>query len=141
LMTLWQQFGCAVRDRSLQGTALLFVEKEYFDDERQAKAARKKMRETNWKRKGDSLPIASLSKRHAMNTLNSRVAGSHAQPTASVGDHSDGSDGFDEDTPPMDKGLQGLKDLVKGDVEVPKYTGRQQKSSLDMAMDYLINAE
>ncbi|KAG1896394.1 uncharacterized protein F5891DRAFT_893653, partial [Suillus fuscotomentosus] len=51
LTTLWQRFGCAVRDRSLQGTALLFAEKEYFDDERQAKAARKKMRETNQKRK------------------------------------------------------------------------------------------
>ncbi|KAG1888767.1 hypothetical protein F4604DRAFT_1569558, partial [Suillus subluteus] len=129
-------------DRSLQGTALLFAEKEHFDDERQAKATRKKMREMNWKRKGDSLPITSVLKRCAVNTSNSQVATSYAQPTASIGDHGDGSDGSDEDaTPPMDGGLQGLKDLVKGDVEVPKYTGKQQKSSLDVAMVYLINAE
>ncbi|KIK18572.1 hypothetical protein PISMIDRAFT_45097, partial [Pisolithus microcarpus 441] len=41
LAALWQRFGWAVRDKQLTGTALLFAEKEYFDDERVAKAARK----------------------------------------------------------------------------------------------------
>lgn len=40
---LWQRFGHAVWDKGLTGTALLFVEKEYFDDEK-AKAARKARR-------------------------------------------------------------------------------------------------
>jgi superfamily II DNA/RNA helicase len=40
---LWQRFGHAVRDKGLVGTALLFAEKEYFDDEK-AKAARKARR-------------------------------------------------------------------------------------------------
>ncbi|KAG1726521.1 uncharacterized protein EDB91DRAFT_1229044 [Suillus paluster] len=33
LSTLWQRFGRAVWDQSLLGTALLFTEKEHFDDE------------------------------------------------------------------------------------------------------------
>ncbi|KAG1764952.1 hypothetical protein EDD22DRAFT_738048, partial [Suillus occidentalis] len=32
LSTVWQHFGHAVRDCALQGTALLFAEKEHFDD-------------------------------------------------------------------------------------------------------------
>ncbi|KAG2030606.1 hypothetical protein BDR03DRAFT_821755, partial [Suillus americanus] len=31
LSTLWQRWGRAVRDRELQGTAILFAEKDYFD--------------------------------------------------------------------------------------------------------------
>ncbi|KIK11093.1 hypothetical protein PISMIDRAFT_123296, partial [Pisolithus microcarpus 441] len=44
LAALWQRFGRAVRDKRLTGTALLFAEKEHFDDERAAKAARKAKR-------------------------------------------------------------------------------------------------
>ncbi|KAG1724793.1 hypothetical protein EDB19DRAFT_1644382 [Suillus lakei] len=32
LATLWQRWGHAVRDRRLQGMAVLFAEKDYFDD-------------------------------------------------------------------------------------------------------------
>ncbi|KAG1853940.1 hypothetical protein DFJ58DRAFT_613830, partial [Suillus subalutaceus] len=31
LSAIWQWFGRAARDRTLEGTALLFAEKEYFD--------------------------------------------------------------------------------------------------------------
>ncbi|KAI6115258.1 hypothetical protein EV401DRAFT_1865422, partial [Pisolithus croceorrhizus] len=42
LAALWQRFGRAVRDRQLTGTAILFAEKDHFDDdERATKAARK----------------------------------------------------------------------------------------------------
>ncbi|KIM63649.1 hypothetical protein SCLCIDRAFT_116855 [Scleroderma citrinum Foug A] len=34
LETLWQHFGRAVRNRELTGKAVLFVEKDHFDDER-----------------------------------------------------------------------------------------------------------
>ncbi|KAG1724447.1 uncharacterized protein EDB91DRAFT_1024821, partial [Suillus paluster] len=37
LSALWQQFGRAARDCTLQGTALLFAEKEYFDNVREDK--------------------------------------------------------------------------------------------------------
>ncbi|KAG1862650.1 P-loop containing nucleoside triphosphate hydrolase protein [Suillus subluteus] len=37
LSTVWQRFGRAVRDRALRGTALLFAEKEHFDDVREEK--------------------------------------------------------------------------------------------------------
>lgn len=39
LAALWQRFGRAARDKQLTGTAILFAEKEHFDDERVAKAA------------------------------------------------------------------------------------------------------
>ncbi|KIK78932.1 hypothetical protein PAXRUDRAFT_37427, partial [Paxillus rubicundulus Ve08.2h10] len=41
VVALWQRFGHAVRDKALTGTALLFAEKEYFNDEKAVKAARK----------------------------------------------------------------------------------------------------
>ncbi|KIK21473.1 hypothetical protein PISMIDRAFT_82930, partial [Pisolithus microcarpus 441] len=44
LATLWQRFGRAARDRRLTGTVILFAEKEYFNDEKVAKAARKAKR-------------------------------------------------------------------------------------------------
>ncbi|KAI5982309.1 P-loop containing nucleoside triphosphate hydrolase protein, partial [Pisolithus albus] len=50
LSALWQRFGRAARDRQLAGTALLFAEKEYFNDEKAAKAARKARREETRKR-------------------------------------------------------------------------------------------
>ncbi|KAI6037304.1 hypothetical protein BKA83DRAFT_4042466 [Pisolithus microcarpus] len=49
LAALWQCFGQAVRDKQLTGTALLFAEKEYFDDERVAKVARKAKQTTTCK--------------------------------------------------------------------------------------------
>ncbi|KIK74067.1 hypothetical protein PAXRUDRAFT_82040, partial [Paxillus rubicundulus Ve08.2h10] len=45
IVTLWQQFGCAVWNQELTGTALLLAEKQYFDDEQEAKAARKMRQE------------------------------------------------------------------------------------------------
>ncbi|KIK72934.1 hypothetical protein PAXRUDRAFT_21420 [Paxillus rubicundulus Ve08.2h10] len=39
IAALWQRFGRAARDKSIAGMAILFTEKEHFDDERAAKAA------------------------------------------------------------------------------------------------------
>lgn len=50
LATLWQRFGRAVRNKALSGTALLFAEKDHFDDERAAKAACKANRKATGKR-------------------------------------------------------------------------------------------
>ncbi|KIK82294.1 hypothetical protein PAXRUDRAFT_75525, partial [Paxillus rubicundulus Ve08.2h10] len=41
IAALWQQFGCTVWNQELTGTALLLAEKQYFDDEQEAKEARK----------------------------------------------------------------------------------------------------
>ncbi|KIJ12624.1 hypothetical protein PAXINDRAFT_34534, partial [Paxillus involutus ATCC 200175] len=46
LAMLWQRFGRAVRNKELTGTVILFAEKDFFDDEREAKDARKKQRES-----------------------------------------------------------------------------------------------
>lgn len=42
ISTLWQRFGRCVRDPSLQGTAILLGEKEYFDHMKNAKNKRKR---------------------------------------------------------------------------------------------------
>ncbi|KIL57950.1 hypothetical protein M378DRAFT_188349 [Amanita muscaria Koide BX008] len=44
ISTLWQRFGRCVRDPSLQGTAILFTEKENLDSERSKKAGRAEKR-------------------------------------------------------------------------------------------------
>ncbi|KAI6108565.1 hypothetical protein EDD16DRAFT_1441309, partial [Pisolithus croceorrhizus] len=41
LAALWQHFCQAAQNKQLTGTAILFAEKEHFDDERAAKAARR----------------------------------------------------------------------------------------------------
>ncbi|KIJ12990.1 hypothetical protein PAXINDRAFT_14203 [Paxillus involutus ATCC 200175] len=41
LSTIWQQWGRAARDRGLPGHVVLFAEKDYFDDVREAKHQRK----------------------------------------------------------------------------------------------------
>ncbi|KAG1857235.1 hypothetical protein C8R48DRAFT_544613, partial [Suillus tomentosus] len=41
LSTLWQRFGCAVQNMSLEGTAILFAEKEHFDEYKTMKEKRK----------------------------------------------------------------------------------------------------
>ncbi|KIK25589.1 hypothetical protein PISMIDRAFT_96545 [Pisolithus microcarpus 441] len=41
LAALWQHFGRAARDKQLTSTTILFAEKEHFDDEKAAKAARR----------------------------------------------------------------------------------------------------
>ncbi|KAN0088933.1 P-loop containing nucleoside triphosphate hydrolase protein [Tylopilus felleus] len=44
LSTLWQRFGHTVRNKELSGTAILFAEKDYVDDEQAAKEARREQR-------------------------------------------------------------------------------------------------
>ena len=76
LATLWQRFGRAVRDRNLAGTALLFAEKDYFDDERVAKEARRTQRERTRKRKAKDagLPASSRpAKRGGCSSLSERA--------------------------------------------------------------------
>ncbi|KIL58404.1 hypothetical protein M378DRAFT_43488, partial [Amanita muscaria Koide BX008] len=44
ISTLWQRFGRCVRDPNLEGTAVLFAEKEHLNSERQKKAKRAEKR-------------------------------------------------------------------------------------------------
>lgn len=71
LAALWQRFGRAARDKQLTGTAILFAEKEHFDDERVAKAARRAKRTVTRKRtaKEASLPSASRPVKRAVLSL------------------------------------------------------------------------
>ncbi|EGN97693.1 hypothetical protein SERLA73DRAFT_57054, partial [Serpula lacrymans var. lacrymans S7.3] len=46
LPMVWQRFGRKVRDKALLGTALLFAEKEYLDNERKKKDEHRNKKET-----------------------------------------------------------------------------------------------
>lgn len=147
LSVLWQQFGHAVPDRSLQGTAILFAEKEFFDDERVAKATRKLSR----KRKGDHLPNPSMPKRHAMtNTSNSSMPSPSppvlpAHERFGVDDESDSRSGDEEDETRVENsaGLDDLRYRARASAGEVQTWQKQSKAkwNLDFAMDYLINAE
>ncbi|KAI6127491.1 hypothetical protein EV401DRAFT_1854340 [Pisolithus croceorrhizus] len=58
LAALWQHFCQAAQNKQLTGTAILFAEKEHFDDERAAKAARRVRQAAThkWTAKDASLP-------------------------------------------------------------------------------------
>ncbi|KAH0831011.1 hypothetical protein J3R83DRAFT_13496 [Lanmaoa asiatica] len=57
ISALWQRFGRAARNRQLTGTALLFAEREHFDDERAAKAAKKALKAETHKRKASDADL------------------------------------------------------------------------------------
>lgn len=61
LPSLWQRFGCTAHNKELTGTALLFAEKEHFNDEQVAKAARKAQREATGKRTAKEANLLYLS--------------------------------------------------------------------------------
>lgn len=84
---------------------------------------KKKAWEVTQKRKGDNLPT-SMSKWHAVNPSNFQATDSCALQTVSNGDESDQSD--EDVEPPINVGLQGLKDIVKDTGEVvQKYHGKR----------------
>lgn len=159
---LWQRFGRAARNKALTGTAILFAEKEYFDEERVAKDARRRQREETRKRKASaksstvSLPQA---KRIRQTETSSSIAlkdslGSN-HPGLQKGsenveeDESDGEESDNEENtlPSTGHHLSGLTDLrnamaeaVRGTRELNRLQKRR-KRELEPAMDYLINAE
>ena len=169
LPSLWQRFGCGVRDKKLCGTALLLAEKEHFDDERVAKAARKARREATRKRtaKEADLPRSSRpQKRVALSPANQAIQGTavpitgrstQPDPDGDLSDEDDGDDNCDE----LPIGASGENQTVAGCmqsgtgvdtlVEVMSQTNRRsneggcgskrKRRALDPGVEFLINAE
>ncbi|KAI6011404.1 P-loop containing nucleoside triphosphate hydrolase protein [Pisolithus microcarpus] len=152
LPTLWQRFGRAARDKKLTGTSILFAEKEFFDDERAAKASRKMQRQSVRKRKGIKNSTAEPPAKRAK--LNGTSA-TTVQPGASSmpngmnveGEVSDSEPEPDQESthmPVINQGLDELEGALDEAARARKSAGRpekRRKRELDLAMDYLINAE
>ncbi|KAG2100864.1 hypothetical protein BD769DRAFT_1312260, partial [Suillus cothurnatus] len=141
LSTLWQRFGRAVRNMSLEGTVILFAEKEYFDV---YKAEKEKRRVERAKRKATS------SKKRRIE--NGPVAAMNI-PTGE--ERSDGSDGSDDEIEISSTHVQQTHAgdtmdtwQLRAKMEVPRETNisqprrkTSQQTGLEPAMDYFINAD
>lgn len=151
LMTLWQHFRRAVHNKNQLGTASLFAEKEYFDNERHAKAIRKAHHENTRKRKAVD-PPAMLHSAKCRTTVPSDTGGpsistvvtSHDGNSEQLGDESDGDDLDDNGNMPVAGSVQELKGAMASVEQARKNIGwpeKRKKRELDLGVDYLINAD
>ncbi|KAG2148115.1 P-loop containing nucleoside triphosphate hydrolase protein [Suillus clintonianus] len=142
LSTLWQRWGRAARDRLLQGTAVLFAEKEYFDDVHQERRQRQETR----KRKADdksSAPAAMIQSRNKRQHVAKQVIA----PTEEVEDEN-----VQVEDERMDGNERGnnagegdrdseLRDMLTSTAEgKTRWNARKKRKELDPPMDCLINA-
>lgn len=89
LSTLWQRFGRAAQNKEFSGTAILFAEKDCFDDERAAKEARREQR----KRKATTSVTSSRGVKRSKLTGNGSPQESRHQVQATSGIATDSHDG------------------------------------------------
>jgi len=160
-----QRFGCAARDQGLVGTVLLFAEKEYFNDEKAAKAARKARRADTRKQTANEVNLpgaAHLSKCAAVSSVQATPSSSHSHLVHPlISQLNDGVEGdanglFDEEsdigegeTAPVQIPVEpagGLEALLEAAIkekssEFHTTSGKWRKRDLDPTIDYLINAE
>ncbi|KAH7917314.1 P-loop containing nucleoside triphosphate hydrolase protein [Leucogyrophana mollusca] len=161
LSTLWQRFGRAVRDMTLEGIAILFAEKDHFDAYRKEKEQRRLQRAK--KRKKTSAPLPSAKRRAIADSSAPAVVGGSTVGLVDVPpvEHqdSDGSDSSDGEIEVVSRscllrpssenaGMDGrqlreeMRSTNKGKTNVSqRKTSQPQITSLEPAMDYLINAD
>ncbi|KIK75321.1 hypothetical protein PAXRUDRAFT_19099 [Paxillus rubicundulus Ve08.2h10] len=86
LATLWQRFGCAVQNKEPTGAVILFAEKDFFDDEHEAKNTRKRQGESTRKWKASkklTQPPATKRLRLMVPSESSTSNGGNAEPEGS----------------------------------------------------------
>ncbi|KAG1779314.1 hypothetical protein EV702DRAFT_1195288 [Suillus placidus] len=130
LSALWQQFGRAARDHALEGTALLFAEKEYFDDVREDKCKRQER-----KNKATSAPDNQPAAKHRV--INCSTAVGIAHPEEGDGAQATSS-GSVENTPIVTDAQ--LRELMRPASTLERASRQKKEKELDQAMDLLINA-
>jgi hypothetical protein len=131
---LWQRFGRCARDLSLQGTAILFVEKEYIDHLKNVKKKRKRNASGIKIEPGASSTAKRQRTAVAEQLINVDEDPSHSDNELSKNDEVQAADEDDEQEPEED-----------GDAEegrVPKMKrGKSKKSKIDPEIFDVINAE
>ncbi|KIJ62203.1 hypothetical protein HYDPIDRAFT_53733, partial [Hydnomerulius pinastri MD-312] len=148
LATLWQRFGRAVRDKGLTGTAILLTEKDFFDDERATKVARKLQRELTRKRKASKTLTRPSPPKRMRSTATADTGPSNDTAVCPSEDsgvpHSERLSDGRACCPQNIQGVVELKDALAEGARARKQAGhaeKRRKRELDPAMDYLINAE
>ena len=117
---LWQRFGHAVQDKGLTGTALLFVEKEYFDNEK-AKVA------------GRAQSAADTADNDSSTEEESDDEETNTPPETSSNNASS--------TPGATLLLEVALATWAGSLSRMAQSGRRGRRKLDPGLDFLINAE
>lgn len=153
LSTIWQRWGRAVRNRGMQGTAILFAEKEYFDDAREMKRSHQEAQ----KRKAKSTrTIQTPAMKHRLCGSSSSVMAVPVVDEEVMG-HTNSNDeaesGGEENNLLLPRinleagdetwsvGEKELREMMKPNVEEGGRRVRQgHRRELDPAMDCLINA-
>ncbi|KAG1888914.1 uncharacterized protein F5891DRAFT_966066 [Suillus fuscotomentosus] len=131
LSALWQRFGRAARDRLLEGTALLFAEKEYFDDVRDDKRKRQER-----KKKATSAPDNQPPAKRRVIDSSTTVGIAHPEE----GDGAQATSSGSTANTPIVTDAQ-LRELMRPPASRLERVSRQKKEKeLDQAMDLLINA-
>ncbi|KAG0694255.1 P-loop containing nucleoside triphosphate hydrolase protein [Suillus ampliporus] len=130
LSALWQRFGRAARDHALEGTALLFVEKEYFDDVRKDKHKHQE-RKNKATSAPDSQPAA---KRRVINSLTTVDI-----PHPEEGDGAQATSSGSAENTPIVTDVQ-LRELMRPASTSERASRQKKEKELDRAMDLLINA-
>ncbi|KIM51721.1 hypothetical protein SCLCIDRAFT_12054 [Scleroderma citrinum Foug A] len=163
-------FGHAVQDWGLMGTALLFAEKEFFDDEKATKAARKAQKAEKHKRTAQevNLPGAACPlKRAAVSSIRQMTKndppsrpsqpvisqsneGVDGDTNRSSDEESDGDEGETVHANAPDQistepagSLEALLQVAikEKSAEFHTTSSKRRKRDLDPMIDYLINAE
>ncbi|KIJ05293.1 hypothetical protein PAXINDRAFT_164776 [Paxillus involutus ATCC 200175] len=165
LSTIWQRWGRAVRDRNLQSTAILFAEREYFDDVRQEKQHRKEAKKHKAGNSQAQAPAASAKRRRIDSMPSEATSAPVAWEDRAVGgvNHEDEarrdgsrdkneSDGSDDKENAGNQVTGGggrevmavsekvLREMMKPSSEGQTWNARKKRKVLDPAMDCLINA-
>ncbi|KAH7917043.1 P-loop containing nucleoside triphosphate hydrolase protein [Leucogyrophana mollusca] len=97
LATLWQRFGRAVRERLLEGTAILFAEKDLFDKVRRVREEKKNNKKRKQKTKDAPLPPAKRPATTVPSSPSLPIPPTRNGPEALQDNEYDASDSSDED--------------------------------------------
>jgi len=142
LTTLWQRFGRAARNKDLEGTAILFAEKDHFDDERAAKQMRKEQCKRKALKSVASPRPAKRMNMHELTTATILPEISHS------GENADEEESDNELAPLLNRDVtpcsgQWVEAMEKAlrDKRQSNRVEKRQKRDLDVGMDYLINAD
>jgi superfamily II DNA/RNA helicase len=135
ISALWQRFGRCVRDPTLEGTAIIFAEKEYFD----VFANEKKKRKRNLSSIKIEPGISSTAKQAKLGPSTSRSAASRDLEASDEEGEEEGEDG-DEDEKEDDDDED---EKGKGKKKKPSMYSRKKskRDKIETAIFTLLNAD
>ncbi|KAG6883457.1 hypothetical protein C0992_008701, partial [Termitomyces sp. T32_za158] len=151
ISTLWQRFGRAGRNRELEATAILLIEKDYTDEERTRKEERKVARQrVAAQKRSQQTKNRNVPQKRARTAASTHLQTNPHQPSPATiaEDQSDkqpslASIAEDESDKENVKNLEidELRHRYLTESRMPDQSGHRKKGALERAMDDFINAK